>query len=368
MISLDLLLVVLGGWLALSLLAIPLAQPLLSAVGLADRNEAAVRHDVRIQAPALETPKSAGYAGLVHERLLQHACRVQGVEEACLLVYDRDRPGRCVVVAGHGIDVDLLGRRFPTGAGRRPASVSGLPAGLRAPIRVGGEERGMLVLGPTITWEPGEPDMIGPLTTLIGAVLAHRDSGELPHTDARPEIAGLVALLQAADHHTESHCQSVATLACSVGRELGLDAADMFELELTARLHDVGKLHVPRAILDKPGPLDAQERELVRMHPEWGSEIVSRIPGLAAVALLVRLHHERIDATGYPDGLPGERIPIVSRIVAVCDAHSAIVDDRPYRAGRSEDEALAELRRHAGTQFDADVVAALERTLVPVAV
>ncbi len=135
---------------------------------------------------------------------------------------------------------------------------------------------------------------------------------------------------------------------------------------LTARLHDVGKLFVPRRILDKPGPLDAQERELVCMHSEWGAEIVGRIPGLAAVALLVRLHHERLDGRGYPHGLPAERIPIVSRIVAVCDAHSAIVDDRPYRAGRSQAEALEELRRHAGTQFDPQVVDALERTLAVV--
>ncbi len=361
MTSIDYVLVGLGGWLALSLLLVPLAQPLLSAVGRADRQEAAGRELVRTRPRGLATPKSAGYAGLVLERLLCYACVVHGAQQACLLV--RDELGRLVVVAGHEIDVDLLGRRFPSGAGRRPASVSGLPDGLRISIEADGRERGLLALSTPAG--DGSTDTLGrQLAALIGIVLCHRDTGELPHADARPEIATLIATLQAVDHHTESHCQSVAALACKVGRELELDAAALFELELTARLHDVGKLHLPRAILDKPGPLDAQERELVRMHPEWGAEIVGRIPGLAAVALLVLLHHERMDGNGYPFGLPAERIPMASRIVAVCDAHSAIVDDRPYRPGRTESEALEELRRHAGTQFDPQVVAALERTLV----
>jgi HD-GYP domain-containing protein (c-di-GMP phosphodiesterase class II) len=362
MTSIDYLLVAVGGWLLVSLLVVPLAQPLLSAVGRADRQEAAGRQLVRTRPRALATPKSAGYAGLVLERLLWHGCVVHGAQRACLLV--RDELGRLVVVAGHEIDVDLLGRRFPSGAGRRPASVSGLPDGVRIPIEVDGRERGLLALSAPTGEAKAAATLERELAALIGIVLAHRDSGELPHADSRPEIATLIATLQAADHQTESHCQSVAALACAVGRELELDAAALFELELTARLHDVGKLHVPRAILDKPGPLDAQERELVRMHPEWGAEIVGRIPGLAAVALLVLLHHERMDGTGYPFGLPAERIPAASRIVAVCDAHSAIVDDRPYRAGRTESEALEELRRHAGTQFDPAVVAALERTVM----
>lgn len=365
MTGIEIGLVAIGGWFVVAALAVPFAQPLLGVVGLADRQEREVRRTVR-RPRVLETPRSSGYAAIVLERLLRHGCVVQGADQACLLV--EDERSRLVVVAGYEIDEDLLGRRFPAGAGRRPASVSGLPDGARIPIVVAGEQRGLLAFSTPAGDEETCEQLRRALAELVGTVLTHRESGELPHADSRPEIAALVAELQAADHHTESHCQAVATMACAVGRELDLDPADLFELEATARLHDVGKLFVPRAILDKPGPLDAQERELVRMHPEWGAEIVGRIPGLAAVALLVRLHHERLDGEGYPHGLPAERIPVASRIVAVCDAHSAMVDDRPYRAGRPPEEALAELRRHAGTQFDPIVVDALERTLVPAGV
>jgi HD-GYP domain-containing protein (c-di-GMP phosphodiesterase class II) len=360
MTVMEVVLVAVGGWIVVSALMVPLAQPLLGAVTKADRE---TQRTLR-RARTLQTPSASGYAGIVLPRLLGHACVVQGSEQACLLV--ADERGRLVVAAGHEIDEDMLGRRFPAGAARRPASVSGLPEGARIPIHVDDEQRGLLVFGPTDADEETCATLGEAIADLVATTLEHRESGLLPHADARPDIAALVDQLQEADHHTESHCQAVAEMACTVGRELGLDAADLFELEAAARLHDIGKLFVPGEILDKPGPLDAQERDLICMHPEWGAEVVRRIPGLAAVALLVRLHHERLDGTGYPHGLPAERIPVASRIVSVCDAYSAIVDDRPYRAGRSREEALAELRRHAGTQFDPVVVDALERTLAVV--
>ena len=137
----------------------------------------------------------------------------------------------------------------------------------------------------------------------------------------------------------------------------------MVELEFAARLHDVGKIAVPDPILRKPGPLAGREWETMRRHPEWGSGMLAKIPGLEAVAIVVRYHHERYDGRGYPDGLPGDCIPLASRIVAVCDAYNAIVADRPYSSGRVHEEALAELRAHAGTQFDPRVVDALLEAL-----
>jgi HD-GYP domain-containing protein (c-di-GMP phosphodiesterase class II) len=193
--------------------------------------------------------------------------------------------------------------------------------------------------------------------------LHHRDSRELPYSDPRQEIAGLVGALQAADDQTESHSHVVAALAYRAGEELGLTPADLFELELAARLHDVGKIRVPSAILGKPGSLNEHEVEIMRLHPVWGAEIVAGIPGLQAVALLVRLHHERLDGRGYPVGLPGDRIPLASRIVSACDAYGAMIDDRPYRAGLPSHEGIAELRRCAGSQFDPAVVDALDRAL-----
>jgi HD-GYP domain-containing protein (c-di-GMP phosphodiesterase class II) len=121
----------------------------------------------------------------------------------------------------------------------------------------------------------------------------------------------------------------------------------------------VGKLRLPAELLAKPGHLTPEEKRLIQLHPEWGAEMVARIPGLEAVALIVRLHHERPDGRGYPHGLTNERIPLATRIVSVCDAYGAMTKRRPYSAPLDVDAALAELERHAGTQFDADVVSVL---------
>jgi putative nucleotidyltransferase with HDIG domain len=173
----------------------------------------------------------------------------------------------------------------------------------------------------------------------------------------RAEIRALVNAVAEADGDTYRHSLEVAATAGAVGRRLGLDAAELVEVEMAALLHDVGKLRLPSDLLTKPGRLTAKERRLIRMHPDWGADMVARIPGLQAVALIVRLHHERPDGRGYPHGLT--RIPMAARIVAVCDAYGAMTQRRPYRAPLEVDDALAELERNAGTQFDPDVVEAL---------
>jgi two-component system, cell cycle response regulator len=170
------------------------------------------------------------------------------------------------------------------------------------------------------------------------------------------------------------HIDDVASLAQGVGRRLGLRAHELHEVVRAAELHDIGKMAIPDAILHKPGPLDAPEWEFMRQHTVVGERMLHVAPALAGVAQLVRWSHERVDGGGYPDGLRGEEIPLGARIVAVCDAFHAMTSDRPYRRAKTLDEAIAELERHAGTQFDSDVVAAfraelaspaLERTAVP---
>src|SRR5207245_11102928 len=128
-------------------------------------------------------------------------------------------------------------------------------------------------------------------------------------------------------------------------------------VELTALLHDIGKIRVPEAILNKPGPLTAEERRLLETHTVEGETMLLRVGGLLAeIGALVRSCHERYDGGGYPDGLAGPAIPLPSRIVACCDAFHAMTSDRPYRRARSVDEALAELEHCSGTQFDPAVV------------
>jgi two-component system, cell cycle response regulator len=173
-------------------------------------------------------------------------------------------------------------------------------------------------------------------------------------------------LLQMVSERTpelRDHIDDVALLAQGVGRRLGLRAHELHEVVRAAELHDMGKMAIPDALLSKPGPLDASEWEFMRQHTIIGERMLHVAPALEGVARLVRWSHERMDGAGYPDGLAGDEIPLGARIVAVCDAFDAMTSDRPYRRAMPADEAIAELLRHAGTQFDADVVAAFRAEL-----
>jgi diguanylate cyclase (GGDEF)-like protein len=155
------------------------------------------------------------------------------------------------------------------------------------------------------------------------------------------------------------HSRAVARLSLDVGRLLGLDERELEELRIAAELHDVGKLAIPDAILDKPGPLDADEWGFVHRHTLVGQRIVAASPALQQVARVIRASHERWDGEGYVDRLAGEEIPLAARIICACDAFEAMTGERPYRERLDEAGAVAVLHRHAGTQFDPVVVTAL---------
>jgi len=159
------------------------------------------------------------------------------------------------------------------------------------------------------------------------------------------------------------HPAYVASLAARIARALHLDSRTALRCELGGWLHDIGKLSVPERVLLKPTALDQEEWAIMRRHPELGERIVERIPALHAAGPAIRHHHEQINGSGYPDGLSGFAIPVEARIVAVADTFSAMTQLRPYAPPRTAEEALHELRRCAGTQFDAAVVAALESVL-----
>jgi HD-GYP domain-containing protein (c-di-GMP phosphodiesterase class II) len=151
----------------------------------------------------------------------------------------------------------------------------------------------------------------------------------------------------------------VARLARETARAMGRSDEEVVRIELAARLHDIGKLGIPEHILNKPAPLSPAEWEIMRTHTEIGARLIGASPGLADVAQLVRSHHERYDGSGYPDGLRGERIPLGACIIGVCDAFVAMMRKRPYIDSITVVEAIAELRRAAGTQFHPTVVEAL---------
>jgi two-component system cell cycle response regulator len=175
--------------------------------------------------------------------------------------------------------------------------------------------------------------------------------------------AVLTRILDECDPALHSHARVVTQLASAVGRGMGLDGLDLDHLVRAATLHDIGKVAIPDAILDAPRALTEQEWELMRTHTILGERVLSAAPALSAEAMLVRSSHEHWDGAGYPDGLVGPEIPLGSRIILACNAFEAMTSPRSYQTIRSAGEALAELRRCAGSQFDPEVVAAVADAL-----
>jgi len=196
-----------------------------------------------------------------------------------------------------------------------------------------------------------------------GTALGMADSRLYAHKDRRQRSsagnqtsAALLQALQEREPELRAHLEEVAQLSMRIGRSLGLYGEELDDLARAAHLHDVGKVAVPDAILQKPGDLDDVEWQLMRQHTIAGERILNAAPALSHVASLVRSSHERFDGTGYPDRIAGQEIPLGARIIAACDAYHSMTSRRPYGSRVGSEEALAELRLHAGRQFDPRVV------------
>jgi diguanylate cyclase (GGDEF)-like protein len=186
------------------------------------------------------------------------------------------------------------------------------------------------------------------------------EAGDDDRVGATAEVvAALAQALEERDSYTGEHSESVVDLTGRVAGALALDGHEIKTIRSAALLHDIGKVGIPDEILHKAGPLDEQEWEIMRQHPAIGERILRAIPGMGAVARIVRHEHERWDGGGYPDGLAGKEIPIGARIILACDAYHAMTSDRPYRAAMSHHVAMSELTANAGSQFDPKVVEAL---------
>jgi putative nucleotidyltransferase with HDIG domain len=252
-------------------------------------------------------------------------------------------------------DTELDPHYLPTEA---PAD-SGSELGVA--IRVGGEVWGVLNLEHLDTHAFDADDVVFAelVATHLGAALDRaRLATELEGT-FMTTLAALSDALEHKDAYTAEHAREVERLAGRVGARLGLPEPELRTVRYAALLHDVGKIGIPGEILSKPGKLTEEEFEQIKQHTVIGARMLEPIPFFEQVHPLVRSAHERWDGRGYPDGLAASEIPLGARIICACDAFHAMTSDRPYRDAMPAVEAIAELRRHAGRQFDPAVVDAL---------
>ena len=171
----------------------------------------------------------------------------------------------------------------------------------------------------------------------------------------------LMRAVEARDRYARGHADQVARVATAIAQEMGCSEETTEGVRIASRVHDIGRVSISDMILLKPGPLTELEAEIVRTHPVVGAQILDALEFPWAVKPAVRYHHERLDGSGYPEGLMGDEIPLAARIVAVADVMAAMVSDRPHRRALPKEEALAELATNAGVVYDASAVGALER-------
>ncbi|HAA88981.1 MAG: Metal dependent phosphohydrolase [Thermoanaerobacterales bacterium 50_218] len=338
----------------------------------------------RTTASILEIPLSrADYASSVARVLLEGVCAFTGVEKACFFSCE-EVPEKIRLETAIGLEcIDDLEKALSTGEQSPIRAVCStlkplyLPkteaSGLRIPsissayfVPVQYISRLYGVVGifaaEKDAFPEGKRKLLDTFVAYAGAALENaRLYQELKKDVSFGVITALCNAIDAKDSFTGGHGQRLVEMALALARELGCSEQECEDIRWAAVLHDVGKIGVPDGILSKPGSLTDEEWQLMRKHPVLGYQILSPISALKNAARYVRHHHERFDGRGYSDGLKGEEIPLGARIIAVADTYVAMTEDRIYRKGCSHQEALAELQRCSGTQFDPKVVEAFVR-------
>jgi response regulator RpfG family c-di-GMP phosphodiesterase len=302
------------------------------------------------------------------ERTLEQACLAAAAEVGVVLLADgQGRPARVVAVrpAGDGNGHGPL--TVPAEVEARPGEPRLADPLLAAPLAIKGEPVGAVVVRRGAARAPFTPDDLELLVGLTAtASVALENASLYANLEAHffEMIRALVTVLEAKDKYTEGHSVRVTRYAVEIARALGLPEATIGVIRYGGILHDVGKVGIVDAVLQKPGRLTAEELRHIQQHPVLGWAIIAPLSFLREEALVVRHHHEWYDGRGYPDGLAGEAIPLTARVLAVADAFDAMTSTRPYRPALRVAEAVAELEKGAASgQFDPTIVRAFVEVL-----
>jgi putative nucleotidyltransferase with HDIG domain len=237
----------------------------------------------------------------------------------------------------------------------------GIKSSICQPLLARGEALGALIVVRSKNPHPFSQGQLTGLGLMAAKAAAAVESSNLYRNLKESYISTVQALanaIEARDRYTRGHTERVYKLSKILAEELGWTEAELGDLRMGGILHDIGKIGVPDSILNKPGPLTAEEIEIMKSHPEKGARMIDSIPFLSPALPYIKYHHERHDGTGYPYGLKGEEIPLPGRLLAVVDTIDAVTSDRPYRKGRTLEEAIEEIKKNSGTQFHPEIVEA----------